>query len=150
VTERKDGLISSPGLSVVAESSRRCREAGLKTRLVLVSTTEEEVGMRGAGTAAFSLRPEGSIAADVTKASDDPGTRAEMVPCLLGKGPVIPSGSCTSPVVSRMHVEYALRRDLPHQRAPDGELAEDDQGDAGSGRGCRQYRQLQLGHANIK
>src|SRR3954447_20262024 len=68
VTELRNGFISSPGLDnraglfVVAEAFRRCHEVDMKIGLVMVSTVQEEVGMRGAGTAAFSLRPEVPIA----------------------------------------------------------------------------------------
>src|SRR5437764_814660 len=64
VTELKNGYIASPGLDdraglfVVAEAFRRCSELDLKIGLVAVSTVQEEVGMRGAGTAAFSIQPE--------------------------------------------------------------------------------------------
>jgi len=132
VTELMNGYIASPGLDdraglfVVAEAFRRCSELDLKIGLVAVSTVQEEVGMRGAGTAAFSIQPEVAIAVDVTNASDDPGTKKGMVPCLLGKGPVIPSGPGTNPVVSRLLVECAQRREIPYQMAPGGELAGND------------------------
>ena len=51
-----------------------------------VGTVQEEVGLRGAGTAAYQVDPDVAIAIDVTVARDTPG----MAPGeALGKGPVI-------------------------------------------------------------
>jgi tetrahedral aminopeptidase len=132
VTRLQNGRIASPGLDdkaglfVMAESFRRLHEGGLEVGLIAVSTVQEEVGLRGASTAAFSVRPEVTIAIDVVNASDDPGVRKGMAPCALGKGPTIPSGPSTNPVVGRMLVECARRREIPYQPAPSGSLAGND------------------------
>jgi putative aminopeptidase FrvX len=52
-----------------------------------VATVQEEVGLRGAGTAAWQIDPDVAIAVDVTVARDTPGISPSSDE--LGKGPVI-------------------------------------------------------------
>ncbi len=52
-----------------------------------VFTVQEEVGLRGATTAAFGIRPDLGIALDVTLAGDTP--ESIRMPIELGKGPAI-------------------------------------------------------------
>lgn len=52
-------------------------------------TVQEEVGTRGAKTAAFALRPEAALVLEATTASDIPFTDEEHKVCRLGKGPVL-------------------------------------------------------------
>lgn len=51
-----------------------------------VGTVQEEVGLRGAGTAAYQIDPDVAIALDVTVARDTPGMSPGET---VGKGPVI-------------------------------------------------------------
>lgn len=51
-----------------------------------VATVQEEVGLRGAGTAAYHVDPDVAIALDVTVARDTPGMAGGET---VGKGPVI-------------------------------------------------------------
>jgi putative aminopeptidase FrvX len=53
-----------------------------------VGTVQEEVGLRGAGTAAHVVDPDVAIVADVSLASDNPGSSKES-PGRLGSGPSI-------------------------------------------------------------
>ena len=69
-----------------------------------VFTVQEEVGLRGAGCAAFAAEPEIAINVDVAVASDDPQTEELRTGIALSKGPavklmdgsVIPSKGLTS------------------------------------------------------
>ena len=54
-----------------------------------VFTTQEEVGLKGARGAAFSIDPDIAIATDVTIPGDHPGITKEEAPVLMGSGPVI-------------------------------------------------------------
>lgn len=56
--------------------------------LYFVFTTQEEVGLRGAGAAAFALEPDIAIAVDVTDTGDLPERKTPMV-VDMGKGPAI-------------------------------------------------------------
>lgn len=52
-------------------------------------TVQEEVGLRGARTAAFGLAPEAAIVIEATTAADIAGVAAEKQVCGLGKGPAL-------------------------------------------------------------
>jgi putative aminopeptidase FrvX len=64
------------------------RELGASpNEITFVFTVQEEVGLRGATTSAYSVHPEVAIALDVTITGDTPESRT-MAVC-LGKGPAI-------------------------------------------------------------
>ncbi|MDO5142794.1 MAG: M20/M25/M40 family metallo-hydrolase [Eubacteriales bacterium] len=56
--------------------------------LYFVFTAQEEVGLRGAGAAAFAVEPAVAVAVDVTDTGDLPEQKAPMA-VALGKGPAI-------------------------------------------------------------
>lgn len=54
-----------------------------------VFTVQEEVGLKGARTSAYSLDPDCAIATDVTIPGDHPGIDMKDAPVEMGKGPVV-------------------------------------------------------------
>lgn len=134
VTELGTDLISSPGLDdkvglfIAMETLRLC--AGIKKLpigLFAVSTVQEEVGLRGARTAAYGIDPEVGIAIDVTHASDNPGyDNAKAIPCKVGSGPAIERGPNINPVVASMLIETAKKQKIPHQLAASSGLLGND------------------------
>nr|WP_297172309.1 M20/M25/M40 family metallo-hydrolase [uncultured Agathobaculum sp.] len=64
--------------------------SGVETEsdLYFVFTTQEEVGLRGAGAAAFAVEPDTAIAVDVTDTGDLPERKTPMA-VDMGKGPAI-------------------------------------------------------------
>ena len=76
--ELKNNLANAPamdnrtGVWVVMEALRRAREMGVECGVYAVSTVQEEIGLRGARTAAFGIDPHVGIAVDVTHATDCP------------------------------------------------------------------------------
>lgn len=54
-----------------------------------VFTVQEEVGLKGAKTSAYTIDPDCAIATDVTVPGDHPGIDTKDVPVEMGKGPVI-------------------------------------------------------------
>jgi endoglucanase len=86
-------------------------------RISFVFTTQEEVGLRGATTAAFGLNPDMGLAVDITGAFDAPGERPKL-PSVLGKGAAIKvkdAGILAHPGVRRLLTETARRKRIPHQ-----------------------------------
>ncbi len=54
-----------------------------------VFTVQEEVGLKGARTSAYTIDPDCAIATDVTIPGDHPGIDLKDVPVEMGKGPII-------------------------------------------------------------
>ncbi len=75
------------GCAVLIETARALAETERKNDLYFVFTVQEEVGCRGAGAAAFAIRPDYALAVDVTPAGDVPG--AKGLPVKLGAGAAI-------------------------------------------------------------
>ncbi|MCI8553523.1 MAG: M42 family metallopeptidase [Clostridiales bacterium] len=57
--------------------------------MVLAFTVQEEVGLRGAETAAFSVEPDMAVVVDATTAADTMGIPEERQVCHIGGGPVV-------------------------------------------------------------
>ena len=110
------GLDDKVGLFVVLETLRQIKRRGLAVQVVGVSTVQEEIGVRGAQTAAFAVDPEIGISIDVTHASDNPGCdEKNSLPCALGKGPLVVKGPNVNPVVYRRLEEAAKKNRIPFQ-----------------------------------
>ncbi len=83
-----------------------------------VGTVQEEVGLRGAATAAFGVDPDLAIVLDVTIAGDVPGVREFDTSVKMGKGPALTisdSGLITHPKVLRWLKETAEEEKIPYQ-----------------------------------
>jgi putative aminopeptidase FrvX len=83
-----------------------------------VGTVQEEVGLRGAATAAFGVDPDVGIALDVTVAGDVPGVREFDANVKMGKGPtltVADSGLITHPKVLRLLLDVAEENKIAYQ-----------------------------------
>jgi putative aminopeptidase FrvX len=79
------------GLLVQIEALKLLQREGIKTpnRLFFTGTVQEEVGMRGAVTAAAVVKPDVGIAIEVGIAADTPGTNSDQAEEKLGAGPGI-------------------------------------------------------------
>jgi putative aminopeptidase FrvX len=83
-----------------------------------VGTVQEEVGLRGAATAAFGVDPDVGIALDVTVAGDVPGVREFDTSVKMGKGPTLTvsdSGLITHPKVLRLLLDVAKENKIAYQ-----------------------------------
>ena len=83
-----------------------------------VGSVQEELGLRGVGTAAFKLDPDAGIAIDVTIAGDMPGIREFDTSVKIGKGPTIAvtdSGLVTHPKVFRLLTSCAEENKIDYQ-----------------------------------
>ena len=84
--------------------------------IYFVFSVQEEVGLRGAITAAYGVDPEVGIAVDVTRTGDTPkGVKMEVA---LGKGPAIKvrdSSFIADPRVVNWMVNEAKAQSLPYQ-----------------------------------
>ncbi len=103
------------GCAIQIEVLRRADK--LANEVAFVFSTQEEVGLRGARTAAYGVDPLLGIAIDVTRTGDTPkGHKMEVA---LGKGPAIKvkdSGMLAAPEVIALMEEAARRARVPTQR----------------------------------
>jgi len=74
------------GCALAAETAKRLEGVSHPNTLFAVATVQEEVGLRGATTSAFKVKPDVALALDVGIAHDTPGTDGDVK---LGDGPVV-------------------------------------------------------------
>lgn len=102
------------GAAVLVETLRQMPDT--PHEVYFVFSTQEEVGLRGATTAAYAIDPEIGISVDVTLVGDTPkGAKMEVS---LGKGPAIKvrdSGMLSDPRIVRWMVDTAEKAGLPYQ-----------------------------------
>ncbi|MSP79023.1 MAG: M42 family peptidase [Dehalococcoidia bacterium] len=77
------------GLGIIAGVMRQLAKEPPKNSLYAVSTTQEEVGLRGAHTAAFHVKPDVGISLEAGVGADHPGITQEEAQERLGNGPGI-------------------------------------------------------------
>ncbi|ABK14722.1 MAG: M42 family metallopeptidase [Methanothrix sp.] len=74
------------GVAMMIEAMKRTRT---ECTVYAVSTVMEEVGLKGAKTCAFGIRPDLAIVTDTTIPGDHPGIEKKDSALEMGKGPVI-------------------------------------------------------------
>jgi endoglucanase len=74
---------------LMLEAARALGEERTQAELVLAATTQEEVGLRGARTAAYHVAPDIGVALDITLAMDIPGAAEQDAVTRLGQGVAI-------------------------------------------------------------
>jgi len=86
--------------------------------IIAIATVQEEVGLRGATTAAFGVQPDIAIALDTTIAADTPGIPDDAAVTRLGQGAAIKVFD-SSQLPNRKVIEHlrdiAEANDIPHQ-----------------------------------
>jgi len=86
-----------------------------------VGTTQEEVGLKGARVAAFSIDPDYALALDTTLSGDVPSIKENESSIALGKGPAITlmeaggRGVVTHPAVRKIIFDTVKKKKIPHQ-----------------------------------
>ncbi len=109
-------LANRLGAYVALEALRRCQERGsLGASFAAVAAVQEEIGLYGARTSTFAVRPDLALAVDVTHATDAPGIEEKEIGSHpLGSGPAIFRGSTLSPRVFELLVEAAEAAGIEH------------------------------------
>ncbi len=106
------------GAYVVGEALIRLAKskAKLNAKVVSVATTQEEIGVRGATTSAFSVDPHVALAVDVGHATDHPDCdNRKFGETKLGGGPIICRGPNINPKVYQRLVACAKKAKIPCQ-----------------------------------
>ena len=103
------------GCAVLVETARRLPRE-LPQAVAFVFSVQEEVGLRGATTAAYQLKPGYGLAVDVTRVGDTP--KAPLSAVGLGRGPAVKvkdSSVITHPLVRKFMMETAEEKEIPFQ-----------------------------------
>ncbi len=104
------------GAFVVAEALRYLQGEKFTASVFSVATVQEEIGLRGATTSAFSINPVVGIGVDVTHATDHPEVDVKKDGEIkLGKGPVIFRGANANPKVFALLKKAADEENIPFQ-----------------------------------
>lgn len=102
------------GCAVLIEAIRRLDQS--EHDLYFVFSTQEEVGLRGARTAAYGINPDLGIALDVTRTGDTP--EAPRMDVSLGKGTAIKvkdSSVIAHPKVKNLMIRLAQENNIKYQ-----------------------------------
>ncbi len=100
----------------LVEALRRAKNP--QAEIYAVATSQEEVGMRGASTAAHRIRPDIGVAIDVTLACDVPGSKPPQYVTQLRHGvgiKILDSSFIASPKLVEHCRRLAEAHDIPHQ-----------------------------------
>jgi endoglucanase len=110
------GMDNKVGVWVVMNAALRVSQAEPSAAVFAVSTVQEEIGLRGATTSAFSIAPQLGIAVDVTHATDCPTVEeSQHGRVKLGAGPVLYRGPNINPVVYQRLIELSTTFGIPVQ-----------------------------------
>jgi tetrahedral aminopeptidase len=122
------------GAFVVVEAMRKFA-AMLKKRknhdcaLYAACTVQEEVGLRGATTAAYNIQPHVGIAVDVGFATDYPSENKKMIGDFkLGNGPILHRGANINPPLADLMESTCDKQEIPYQLSGDGGVTGTDAG----------------------
>ena len=108
------------GAYAVLEAVRRLSKGKLAAKVTAAATTQEEIGTRGAMTAAFSENPDFAIAVDVGHATDSPDCDPRKYGSFKqGGGPIVCRGPNINPVIFERIVEVAEKHTIPYQLEAD-------------------------------
>src|SRR5688500_15205954 len=106
------------GAYIVGETLIRLskEKAGLAAKVVSVATSQEEIGVRGATTAAYSVDPHIAVAVDVGHATDHPDCdNRKYGETKLGGGPILCRGANINPRVYERLLKAAKKLKMPYQ-----------------------------------
>ncbi len=123
------GMDNKSGMWCVMEALRIAARdpVALRCHLHSVATVQEEIGLRGAKTAAGSIKPSVAIAVDVTHATDCPTIdKQRQGDIALGRGPVIFRGPNINAKVAGRLIDLCQSHAVPYQLAAVGRATPND------------------------
>jgi endoglucanase len=104
------------GLWVVMDALRQLHGRDLRANVTSVSTVAEEIGLRGATTATYTVNPHVGIAVDVCHATDTPNSdKKQLGEVKCGGGPVVFRGPNMNPRVVDLLEKVATEHGIPIQ-----------------------------------
>ncbi|MGI8824669.1 MAG: M42 family peptidase [Chloroflexota bacterium] len=111
-----NSLDDRAGSYVIAEVMRAVANGGLRACVQAGSSTQEEIGLRGARVTAYHSNADIGIAVDVTSTADIPhGSKTDIGDLRVGAGPILARGPNTNPRVFERLVNAASSEGAPFQ-----------------------------------
>ncbi|WP_424245764.1 endoglucanase [Elusimicrobium posterum] len=104
------------GVYIILEALKRVKKFDCDIYIAL--NAQEEVGSRGAATAAYGIDPDVALVIDTTAANDIPATAPHEFNCVPGRGiaiTIMDSGSIANPQIVKTLKTLAKDRDIPWQ-----------------------------------
>ena len=105
---------------VIEAIKKLAKVANHNCEIHCVFTVQEEVGLRGAGTAAFGIAPDIGIAIDTTLCCDTPGVPSELRVTEQGQGAaltIMDGASIADLALLEAFEKVAKKSKVPHQRS---------------------------------
>ncbi len=112
------GLDDKAGVAAIIKAMELLGKEKLPATVYAVATCQEEVGLRGAITATYKIKPHVGIAIDVTHASAYNVDKKLVSGIELGKGPAIGIGPNFHPALWKLAEEICAEKGIPYQREP--------------------------------
>ncbi len=106
------------GCAVLIRTLQALKKEKLDVTLVANFATTEEVGLRGARTAAYQIEPDVALALECTVGADVPGIPGSRQPSRLGQGPAITVADTSlivNPKLVRALTKIAEEKGIPYQ-----------------------------------
>jgi endoglucanase len=104
------------GVWVTIEALRLAKAKNPKAAIFACSNVQEEVGLKGAAMAAYSIKPDLAIVVDVTHATDTPGINVKQHgEVKMGQGPTLAIGRENHPIVVDRLRKIAKRSKIDYQ-----------------------------------
>lgn len=112
------GIDDRVGLFILNACLEKFKEAAPAVCLHLIGTTQEEVGLRGAGVIASQCKPDACFVIDVDYATDTLTPHENQMGALcLGKGAGIHIKSDNNPVLRKLICDVASKNNIPYQKS---------------------------------
>lgn len=124
----KDNVVSCAavdnrsGLAMMVRVMDLLKQEDISSEVYAVGTIQEEVGLRGAGLAAYKIEPDLALALDTCVASDVPGVRDDESKLGVSKGPAIKfidASVIAHPKIRQLLIDCAEKLKMPYQRDVD-------------------------------
>lgn len=101
------------GIWCLIECAKRLKGKDLPYELVFLAAVQEEVGLRGAKVASYSINPDAAIVIDVTHGIS-PYTESSSNAFPLGCGVAVGVGPNLHPSLSKALIDTAKKHEIPH------------------------------------
>lgn len=106
-------LDNRAGVAAILQTLEYLKDKELPVRLAVAFCTQEELGLRGSRTAAFSIRPDAAVSVDVSFAHTPDADRCECG--ILGKGVMLGISPALDSVITASFRQLANENNLPLQ-----------------------------------